>query len=88
MIRTPLDRRNDLACIALEPKPFSSVTRPSWTIRLADKSSGSASPTFLAPEPEQGDFVVAHDDAGVRASDKMPAIFRFKVIYGFFHRAR
>jgi hypothetical protein len=25
---------------------------------------------FLAPEPDQGGFVVAHDDAGVRASYK------------------
>ncbi len=29
---------------------------------------------FLAPEADQGGFVVAHDDPGVRAANELPAI--------------
>jgi hypothetical protein len=47
----------------------SSVATPSWTMRLPDKSSGSASPRF-SPELDQGRFVAAHNDSGVRAADK------------------
>ena len=48
----------------------SSVAWPSWTIRLPERSSGSTSPALLPPQPEQGGFVVAHDDPGVRAADE------------------
>src|SRR5262249_40220395 len=47
-----------------------SVTRPSWTMRLPDRSSGSASPRFLPPEADQGCFIAAHDDPGIRATYK------------------
>ena len=31
-------------------------------------------PSLLPPQPHQGDFVIAHDDPGVRAADKRAAI--------------
>src|SRR6266498_1573696 len=40
----------------------SSVAVPSCTMRLPDKSSGSASPPLLAPEAEQRSFIAAHND--------------------------
>ena len=39
-------------------------------MRLPDRSSGSASPRFLAPEADQGGFITAHDDPGVGAADE------------------
>src|SRR6266699_5788911 len=45
----------------------SSVALPSCTMRLPDRSSGSASPSLLPPKPDQGCLVTAHDDPGVRA---------------------
>src|SRR5262245_21059158 len=46
----------------------SSVVLPSCTMRLPDRSSGSAS-----PRPDQGGFIVAHDDPGVRAAEEVAA---------------
>ena len=37
---------------------------------------GDDEAAFLPPEAEQGGFVVAHDDAGVRAADKVAAVRR------------
>jgi hypothetical protein len=31
-------------------------------------------PAFLAPEPNQGGFFIAHYDAGVRAADEIAAV--------------
>jgi hypothetical protein len=28
----------------------------------------------LSPEPQKGSLIIAHDDPGVRAADKVPAI--------------
>src|SRR5436190_5295717 len=54
----------------------SSVAAPSCTMRLPDKSSGSVSPRFLAPELDQGRFVAAHNDPRVRAADEHLAVCR------------
>src|SRR5262249_11413829 len=52
----------------------SSVALPSCTMRFPERSSSSASPRFLAPEPNQGGFIVAHDDPCVRAADEETAL--------------
>src|SRR5262249_45087457 len=52
----------------------SSVTFPSCTMRLPDRSSGPTSPRFLAPEAHEGRLVGTHDDPGVGAADKSPPI--------------
>src|SRR5215813_10800566 len=52
----------------------SSVAVPSCTTRLRDRSSGSTSPLFLAPEADKGPFVIAHNDPGVRAADEETAV--------------
>ena len=50
-----------------------SVASPSWTIRLVERSSGSISPAS-PPEPHEGCLVIAHDDPGIRAADKVAAM--------------
>jgi hypothetical protein len=50
-----------------------SVASPSWTIRLVERSSGSISPVS-PPEPHEGCLVIAHDDPGIRAADKVAAM--------------
>ena len=36
---------------------------------------------FLAPEADQGGFVAAHDDLGIRAADKRPALDKFAKLH-------
>src|SRR6266581_1918242 len=48
----------------------SSVTFPSCTVRLPERSSGSTSPRLLAPKAEQGGLIGAHDHPGVGAADE------------------
>ena len=42
-----------------------SVAPPSWTMRLPLKSSGSASPRFFLPEPDEHGLVPVHNDQRV-----------------------
>src|ERR1700745_2276685 len=52
-----------------------SVTTPSWTRRLSERSCGSLAPPPLPPQERQERWlVVPHDDAGVRAADERTAI--------------
>ena len=53
-----LDVFDGLVAIALVPIRLRAVTRPSWTIRLRERSSGSTSPRFLAPQAQQRHLVV------------------------------
>ena len=55
-----------------------SVASPSWTMRLPERSSGSASPRFSRQSRSEGGLVVAHDDPGIRAADEAPAVGRFE----------
>ena len=48
-------------------------------MRVAERSSGSASPRFSRQRAEQGGLVVTHDDAGVGAAYKGTP---FNVIHG------
>ena len=48
---------------------------PSWTIKLADEILRLDLAAFFSPKPEQGAFVVAHNDAGVGAADEGAAIY-------------
>ena len=52
----------------------SSVARPSWTIRLPERSSGSASPRFSRQSRSRAASSRPHDDPGVRAADEGAAI--------------
>ena len=74
-----LDIGDDLTVLAsYQRRLSSSVATPSWTMRLPDRSSGSTSPRFLPPEPQQGGLVIAQDDPGIRAADKVSALGRFE----------
>ena len=71
MLDAALDVRDPPAGIALVPGAVELLGAvPSCTMRLPDRSSGSASPRFLAPEADQGGFIAAHDDPGVGAADE------------------
>jgi hypothetical protein len=48
----------------------SSVALPSCTIRLPDRFSWPTSPRFSCQRPDEGYFVAAHNDPGVRLSYK------------------
>ena len=76
MLDPPLDLVDDLAGLALVPVPVEvlgheaelddEVARQVLRLDLA---------ALLAPEAQQGGFVVAHDDPGVRAADKAAPIW-------------
>jgi hypothetical protein len=65
-----LDAFDRLPGVALVPMPVEGFGHsPSWTMRLPDRSSGSASPRF-SRQGGPGRLHRAHDDAGVRAADE------------------
>ena len=43
-------------------------------MRLPDKSSRLDLAALFLPQPDQGGFVITHDDPGVRATDEVSAI--------------
>src|ERR1700720_1676223 len=47
-----------------------SVTTPSWTMRLPERVLRPRFAPFLAPELDEGAFIVAQDDPGVGAADE------------------
>ena len=73
-----LNAFNGLPGVALVPIPVEGFGREP---ELDDEVAGQFlrldfAPLFL-PEAQQGAFVAAHDDAGVRAADEAPAIKAF-----------
>ena len=52
----------------------SSVTDAELDDQVAGEVLGLDLAALFPPEPEQGGLVIAHDDPGVRAADKVPAI--------------
>jgi len=74
----PLSILYGMAGIALVPVPIEVLgDDPSWTMRLPERSSGFGFAALLSPEVEQGVFIVAHDDAGIRAADEGTSINLF-----------
>ena len=67
--------RFDLPGIALVPRPIELFSRPP---ELDDEVAGEVLrlglAPFLAPEADQGGFIVAHDDPGVGAANKAASI--------------
>ena len=70
-----LDVRDDLAGIGLVPAAIEVLGHDA---ELDDKVAGQVLrldlAAFLPPQPEQGRFVVAHDDPGVRAADEVSTV--------------
>ena len=70
--------RNDLPGIGLVPAAVQLFRGcSSWTTRLPERSSGSASPRFSRHSRSQGGLVLAHDDPGVGAADEVAPIGTF-----------
>ena len=51
-----------------------SVTTPSWTMRLPERSSGSTSPRFSRHRRRSAVLVIAHDGPGIQAADELASI--------------
>ena len=67
----PLDIGNHLAGIGLIPAPIEVLGHhPELDDEVAGQVLWLDLAALFPPEPEQGAFIVAHDDPGVRAADK------------------
>ena len=70
-----LDVGDRLAGVALIPMPIEVFGDASeLDDEVARQVLGLGLAAFLPPQPEQGCFVVAHDDPGVGAADKGTAV--------------
>ena len=84
MLDPPLDVRHHLAGVAFVPVPIEVLGD---VAELDDEISrqvlGFELAAFLPPQPQQGFFIGAHDDPGVRAADEEPptnAVCRFRLL--------
>ena len=67
----PLDVRDGLPGIALVPAPVEVLgDEPELDDQIAGQVLRLDLAALLPPQPDQGGFVVAHDDPGVRAADE------------------
>jgi hypothetical protein len=75
MLDVPLDVADDLTGIELVPAPVEVLGDGS---ELDDEIAGEVLrlglAAFFAPEPKQGQLVIAHDDPSVRPPDETAAI--------------
>ena len=77
MEHLPLHLGDDLAGIALVPVPVEVLGHGAeLDDQVAREVLGLDFAALFPPEPEQGGFVVAHDDPGVRAADEGAAVGR------------
>ncbi len=61
--------------ISLVPMPVKVLGRhPELNDEVAGEVLGLGFAALLLPKAEQRIFIIAHDDAGVRTADKVPAI--------------
>jgi len=68
-----LDIRDDLTSIGLVPTPVKRLgSNPELDDEIAGQVLRRNLAAFLPPQPNQGSFVIAHDDPGVRTADKIP----------------
>ncbi len=74
MVHPPLNVLDGLSGIAFEPL---AIERLGGEPKLDDQVAGEVQRLDLAalflPEVQQGNFVIAHDDAGIRAADEVTA---------------
>jgi hypothetical protein len=86
MKHLPLYLDHDLAGISLKPVPVEGLGDAAelddQVRREVLRLDFSA---FLPPEPEQGDFVIAHDDSGVGAADERAAIEGSERVHHLLH---
>ena len=69
-----LDIAEDLAGVAFEPVPVERLgDHPELDDEIAGEVLRLDLAALLAPEAEQGGFIIAHDDPGVRAADEVAA---------------
>ena len=73
-----LDVGDDLSGIGLVPAPVQLLGRkPELDDEIARQVLGLDLAALLPPEAEEGSLVIAHDDPGIGAADKIAAIARF-----------
>ena len=77
MLHPALDPGEDLSGVAFEPVPIEGFGhRPELDNEVAREVLRLDFAALFPPEAEQGGFVIAHDDPGVRAADEAPAVSR------------
>ena len=75
MLHPALDRGDHLARVALEPMPVEGFGHDSELDgQIARKILGFRFAALLAPQADEGGFVLAHDDAGIRAAEKLTPV--------------
>ena len=75
MAQPMLDAFDRLPGVAFVPMPVESFSHePELDDEVAGQVLWLSLPPFLAPQADQGCFIVAHDDAGVGAADETSAI--------------
>ena len=74
MAYRPLQVGDRLAGIGLVPAPIEVLGGDSRAGRSGCDRSRLDLTALLAPEPQQGGFVIAHDDPSVRAADEAPTL--------------
>ena len=74
MLHPALDRGEGLAGVALVPDPIEGLGHDA---ELDNEVAGEVLrldlTAFFPPQPQEGCLVIAHDDPGVRAADKVAA---------------
>ena len=72
----PLDLGDNLAGIAFVPVAVEVLgDRPKLNNEIIRQVLRLYLASLLAPQPQQGLFVIPHDDAGVRAADERAAVW-------------
>jgi hypothetical protein len=75
MAQPMLDAFDGLPGIAFEPMPVEGFShQPELDDEVAGQVLRLGLPPFLAPQADEGGFIGAHDDAGVRAADESPTV--------------
>ena len=74
-----LDVGDDLAGIRLVPAPIEVFRdQPELNNEVAGEILRLDLAAFLSPQPQKGCFVIAHNNAGIRAANEVAAIGRFE----------
>jgi hypothetical protein len=75
MLHPPLDVLDGMTSVPLVPVPIEVLGHdPKLDDEIVREVLWFGLAAFLPPQAEQGAFVTAHDDAGVRAADEVAAV--------------
>ena len=80
MLHAALDRCEDLAGVVLEPMAVEGLGRdPKLDDQVRGEVLGRDLAAFFPPEADKCGFIIAHDNAGVKAANEVAAIGRLEL---------